>query len=708
LYIAVKLCVIRYGESGELLKTDKFYNQTSDIIIHGNRGDIYDAKGELLSTTIVYHNVYMDFGAECITDSRGAKDSLNKYLPGLAKHLSDLFKDKSAAGYEKSIRTAFKTKDRNFRLCPVRIMHKQYLEILDLPFFTYINKGKKRSTMFREALKKEEETDESERFYPFGDLAKQTIGNRRTKGNATQRLYGIEKEWNDSLRGKQGKGVNILFAGRRINRCYEGQEAENGYDIHTTIDSRMQDIADKALRRKLAELEAATGCLLLMKATTGELRAIVNLQRNAAGAYSEQVNMAFGDFVGGEEVAEPGSTFKVPVMVTLLESGRINLDTQVDVEGGVVRIANTTITDDKDHLFPNREHYYVKPEEVIVSSLNTGISKLLWKAYGEKSEISKFYEQLFKTGINTDIDFRVSINNLKDKYGNNRKPLLIPESNKPGDYLKMAYGYGSMRVPPVNMLMFYNAIANDGKMVKPYFIKSLNKDGKAVYEFETEVINPAVCSPKTLKAVQTMLEKVVSDEHGTAHRTAQSKAVKIAGKTGTAQIHNRQMERTGLQATFAGYFPIHGEMYSAIVVMRGKSERMYGSAAAAVIKEVAEKIYANETTLSLDSLKTDSNDLKVPSKNGNAAQLKRAASALGIDIKDRTGGEWVRTVAGDNVINVNEGCANPLDAVRGMGLTDAVYLLEKNNYKVKLDRNAYIGMVKEATLTGKTVLLTLN
>ena len=694
--ICVKLVSVRYFENEELQKADNMYNnRKTNVSIPGKRGDIYSADGELLSTTFVYHNVYMDFGAEYITTKRdNLLDSLTTHLPSLITWLSNTFKDKMNKSYRENIVSAYKKQDRRFKLCPARITHEQYLEMLELPLFA-VSTTKKGMKNFKNAVFFE---NESERYYLFGGLAKQTIGNR-IKSSHKDRLYGIEKEWNDSLAGKAGKGERVRIGDMQIERCYSGQEARDGYDIHTTIDTRTQNIADKALRKKLAELNATTGCLLLMNSRTGELQAIVNLQRNEDGTYSEQINMAFGDILSNEDIPQPGSTFKVPVMMALLESGKINLNTEVDVETGIINLAGTTVKDDKDHQFPNRKNYFVKPEEVIVTSLNTGISKLLWNAYGKTPDQRKeFYDLLYKMNLNTKTDFRASIYNISEG-----KRHSIEASTNPVDFVKMSYGYGKVCIPPVNMLMFYNAIANDGKMIKPFFVKSLNRNGKEVYRFGAEVINPEICSPKTLKQIREMLEKVV--EHGTAHRTAKSDAVQIAGKTGTAQIHNKAMQITGYQASFAGYFPIDGEMYSCIVVMRGKSERMYGSASAAVVREVAEKMFANNTKWHLNKIPADANAMKIPSKSGSYEELKNATSKLGIDLVGNTDTEWVQTSAENNRIRTTSiAQAFNINSVIDMGLKDAVYFLGNAGYTVRLHKDNYVGAVKEVNLIGKNIV----
>ena len=530
-----------------------------DITIESNRGDILATDGRLLASDVPYYEIRMD------TRSTGMDDaSFNKNIDSLAFCLSDLFRDKSAIQYKNELVKARKDGER-FHLIKRRVNYNQLKKLKTFPLFR-LGQYKGGFIALQTNL----------RIQPHGSLASRTIG-RTTKGEGGN-VVGIEGAFDKELKGVEGVRLMQRINGNIWMPVHDGNEVEpkDGMDVVTTIDVDIQDVAESALLKQLMRHEAHHGTAVLMEVSTGEIKAMANLERNSKGQYKESYNYAIG------ESRAPGSTFKLASVIALLEDGFVDLDDTLNTGDGVIQYYDKKITDTKPG-----GHGILTVQEIFEVSSNVGISKLVTNYYSGAEE--KFINRLYSL-------------NLNNRLGISIKGEGEPEIKYPGDKLwsgvslpQMSIGY-EVRLTPLQTLTLYNAVANDGKMVKPKFAKALMYHGDVVKTFDTEVLKQSICSRSTLRKVKKMLEGVV--ERGTA-RNLKNENYKIAGKTGTAQIASLETGYTvkskiSYQASFAGYFPADNPKYSCIVVVNAPSRNVYygNLVAGPVFKEIADKVYA--------------------------------------------------------------------------------------------------------------------
>lgn len=449
----------------------------------------------------------------------------------------------------------------------------------------------------------------------------------------------------------------------------DGNEVEpvDGLTLITTLDINIQDVAENALMKQLSEHDAEHGCAILMEVETGEVKAIANLTKTTDGRYIEDYNYAIGESV------EPGSTFKLASLIVALEDGMIDLDDSIETGNGVVRYYDLTMKDTKSHGT-------ISVQEAFEMSSNVGISKIIVKNY--KSQPEKFVDRLYGMNLHEKLNIEIK---------GEEKPLI----KYPGDPMwsgvtlpQMSIGY-EVKLTPLQILSFYNAIANNGKMVRPKFAKYLRYHGDTIKEFQTEVINPSICSSQTLEKVHIMLEGVV--ERGTA-RNIKNTQYKIAGKTGTAQIAQGKSgygQKKVYLASFVGYFPAEKPKYSCIVVVNSPSNDVYygNLVAGPVFKEIADKVYS--TNLKLHE------PMKIPAmiadpplcKNTLKEDLVTVLNTLNINgIKDNCKESWVKTFLQDSTIYLtdNRVSTNTVPSVKGMCLKDALFILENKGLIVKV------------------------
>ncbi|MCL6294147.1 penicillin-binding protein [Jejuia spongiicola] len=549
----------------QFLQGDKYKAMASerivkDVIIPANRGNVYSVNGNLLATSVPKYDIRID----AITPS---SKTFEKHLKPLSDSLSK-YSGKPSSYYQKEIRKARANKNRYYLLAR-NIGYSDYIRIRNFPM---LNLG-----AFKGGLIVEQTT---KREHPMGGIAQRTIGYERfdEKGNVTRPgidgAYGIQY-----LRGTDGKRKKQQIGKGQWKPLSDANEIEpkDGYDVYTTIDVNIQDIAHHALLEQLEKYKADHGCVVVMETKTGEVKAIANLGRNSLGNYYERRNYAVW------ESHEPGSTFKLMAITAALEDKVIDTSDVVDTKKGRLTFYGKHV-DDSNH----KGYGKITVSKAFELSSNTGIVTAIDHAYKEKP--SKFVDRLYDMSLNEKLGLPII----------GESSPIIPDpriKNKrwSGIALQwMAFGYG-VSFTPLQTLTFYNAIANDGVMVKPQFLKEVKEFDKTIVPFEKEVINKRVCSKETVAKVQQLLKNVVEKKHGTGNRLY-SKNFSMAGKTGTCQKDYRDKSKLNYISSFAGYFPADNPKYSCIVVIHEPEKGIgyYGAdVSGPVFKKVAQKIFTD-------------------------------------------------------------------------------------------------------------------
>ncbi|MDR1810455.1 MAG: PASTA domain-containing protein [Prevotella sp.] len=534
----------------------------------------------------------------------------------------------------------------------------------------------------------EEKTD---RRRPFGRLAGRTVGaiNKNMDG---QGVSGVELKYDSILRGEPGVKSRQKVHGKWIDIIEE--PAKDGLDVQTTIDVDIQDIVEKALYAKLVETGAELGCAVIMEVETGEIKGISNLDRMPDGSYRENRPYVFS------YMAEPGSTFKTASIMIALEDGIVTPQDSFYVGTGLYdyeylskhKSAKRTVRD--WYWRERRNRGWLTVAEGMYLSSNIVVSKTILKGY-EKQQ-AKYVDKLYALGLTKQIDWDVPLQGIEGT-------AIIPHPNDKSHYWSaitmpwMSFGYNT-QIPPIRILMFYNGIANNGKMLKPFITKAFLKDGKVVESFETEVINSSICSEQTLKQIQDMLLGVTRE--GTAKVIGRSLSFPAAGKTGTALIASNGRYESGAYLSFCGYFPADKPKYTCFVGIR---KPKIGGVAAVVFKNIAEEVYAQNIRLTPSACFADSAIKRIPQvKNGLYDKLATVLTGLGVNFRlSNTGSRWVKAVAHDTDVELtkNNVMEDAVPDVKGMGARDALYLLEKSGLKVELTG---AGRVIEQSLTAGT------
>ena len=656
LFIAGKIIYLQIFEGKRLSQRAEELNLKTQMV-ESNRGDIYSNNGRLLASSVPFYEVRLD------TRSTGlmiGNDTYFRKLDTLARELSALFRDQSAAQYRRELYRARKHGER-FYLIKEWVDYKALKKMRTFPLF---RKGRYKGGII--VIQKDL------RIQPHGNLASRTIGYTTDwKGG---NVVGIEGAYDSHLKGV--KGVRLM---RRIqggiwipvNNDNE-IEPKSGNDVVTTININIQDVAETALREQLIEHHADHGTAVLMEVKTGEIRAIANLGKTENGDYKEIYNYAVG------ESREPGSTFKLASIVAVLEDNNVSLDDTVDTEDGEVYYYDKKLSDVKPGGYGK-----ISVRDAFIHSSNVGISKIIYQHYRNKP--TQFIDRLYSM-------------NLDEKLGLEIKGEGEPLIKYPGDKYwsgislpMMSIGY-EVRLTPLQILTFYNAIANGGKMVKPMFVKQIKDHGRVVRSFKTQVIDPAICSKPTINKARELLEGVV--QQGTA-RNLRHINFKIAGKTGTAQIANekygyRNESGVSYQASFVGYFPADDPKYSCIVVVNSPSRDVYygNVVAGPVFREIAEKVYATSFEMHKGLELTDNGKRNpVPyTKHSHRKELETVLRDLGVDWNpDQVHSPWVVTRKKDSLIELKNRYVeeNSMPNVIGMGLKDALYILENLDLNVE-------------------------
>ena len=534
-FVAVlgKIIYVQTVERDEWLKVAEKQVPTNRPI-QATRGNILDCNGQLLASSMPQYYIYMDTRVPALREKEGALFA--RHIDTLALDLATIVGDHSQAEYKARICQAYRNHEKRFRVCDHRI---NYLQRQALEQNKLIKKGKYKSGIFFE--------DQHRRIKPYGVLASRTIGSIYGDGGGGN--SGLEKRFDKELRGEDGMSSIQRIGGR--NESVTVEEAKDGLDVVTTIDANLQDIVENALLAKTKERHAKWGCAILMETKTGYIRAIANLDRSKEDeeAYYEAQNHAV-------QRVEPGSTFKTIALVAALDDGKIDIDDTVSISRHPWQYFSVKHTD----AHPMDTVLTVR--SALAVSSNIALAKLITRSY--EGSAKKFVRRIEKMGLMDSVYCEIP--------GADKVRIDIPKDTV--TLSKMSYGY-SVELSPMQILMFYNAIANNGRMVRPMLVTSIQQNGEDIKRFKPETVKSSICSNSTLQDIRSALHDVVWDNHlGTAaakkwSRKAQSHLVTIAGKTGTAQLYIPGHGYSGKhhRMTFVGYFPEENPQYTCICMI---------------------------------------------------------------------------------------------------------------------------------------------
>jgi cell division protein FtsI (penicillin-binding protein 3) len=667
LAIIAKAYYIQFAD-GDELKAISRKQEIKAFVVESSRGNILAEDGSLLAISIPLYEVRMDLDKELIPD-----EIFNDKVDSLALCLSNLFEDRSKVGYKNALQQA-RSGEEHFFLIHTRVTYDQLKEMKKFPIF---RRGKYKGGLIT--------IEGTSRDMPYDPLARRTIGFI----NKTQDSVGLEGAYAKVLEGKDGQQLR-----RRINQgewmpLFDQNEInpENGKDILTTIDIYIQDVAEQALMKALTENQAFQGCVVLMEVATGEIRAIANLRYNPDnGQYEEIYNYAIGECI------EPGSTFKLASMIASLEEQpNLDLNRIIDTQHGKKTYSGRVMED--VHVMNNG---FITIREAFEQSSNVGISTVVTNIFQYHPE--RYVNHLRNMSLGKPLGIEISGEG-------------VPKINDPskaswsGPSLAwMSIGYES-QLSPLQILSLYNAVANNGVMVKPMFVKEIRLTGVTLKRFEPQVINPAICSPKTLATVRSLLEGVVERGTGTALK---SSTYKVAGKTGTALIADgkRGYSDKNYNGTFVGYFPADHPKYSCIVVISKPKGKFYygGRISGPVFKEIADKVYATRLDIQSDNDSLQRVPRQVPYKaKGDYEELKASLTGMGYRVEaSKALPEWA--VVSDSLsakLTPAMVIKGRIPDVTGMPAKDAIYLLESQGFRALISGK---GVVREQSVSPDSLI----
>lgn len=633
LLIAVKLIDIQFIQ-GDTYRALAAKNTTKNFTIPANRGNVYADDGSLLASSVPKYDIRFD----AVTVN---KSDFDENLVPLSKELAAMF-GKPASYYQNLLRKARSNKNR-YLLIAKKLGYSDYMRVKKMPLF---RKGPNRGGFIAE--------QSTVREHPMGKIAERLVGNedRNTPGYYA---VGLEGAYHKSLSGKEGKRLKQKISKGRWKPVYDENEVEpqDGYDVISTINVNMQDIAHHALLKQLEEYEADHGSVIVMEVATGEIKAVANLGRGSEGTYYERRNYAVWESI------EPGSTFKTVAMTIALEQKVIDTATVVDTEQGNIRMYGRNITDSKRGGYGE-----ISAARALEVSSNIGFARMINAAY--KDNPKKFTDHIKKWNLHKTIGIPIK---------GEGKPVIPEEGDKiwsRNALPSMSYGY-NLQMTPLQMLTFYNAIANNGTMVKPQFIKEIRSWNEQIESFETEVMIDQIASETTINKIQEILKNIV--KRGTG-KGLYSKNFSMAGKTGTARTDYANLEEwlkdRKYVSSFAGYFPAEEPKYSCIVVIHKPSTKIgiYGAdVTGPVFKRIAQKIYT-DSPLKAEINVSDLRDETI--QNDFEAYYEKA-----------------------------QNYTSKMPNVKGMAGMDAVALLENLGLRVRIQGS---GSVKEQSLAKGTTI----
>ncbi len=659
------------------------------VPINAERGSIYSEDGNILSTSIPVFDIYVDFGAGGLREKNGKRFKDN--IDSLSYSLSNLFHDKTLEEYKNELEVAYKNIDRYY-LLKRKISFDEYQQLRNFPL---VRMGRNKSGFIFDARDK--------RINPYILLANRTIGLSREDSSKN---VGLEKSYDSVLRGTTGQRLMRYTAGAYMPVDGAEIDPENGKDIITTLDTYIQDVAENALMKMLVKNNSKHGTAIVMETATGKIKAIANLGMQPDSSYVEDLNY------GIAKSTEPGSIFKLVTLLSLLDDKYVTIDSKVDCEGGSKYFSGLRIKD--SHLGAG----VITVKDAFLRSSNVAFAKLATQYYQDQP--MKWWQHIdhFRLNKMTGVDIVASSGKptIKNPQNKNWEKTTIPF---------MAHGYEEL-VTPLHMLMLYNAVANNGKMMRPYLVSSIKEYGVEVKKINPEVLVEKICSDEALAQAKECLKAVVDSVHGTAHKIVFDSTYAIAGKTGTAVTAN---DNNGYnkgnkiyQASFIGYFPAEKPKYTVAVVIQNtrKSKLIYGAdVSGTVFKEISDKIYSHY--LSKPEHKNNfQRDSAEYSYVGMKSDVATIFSRLKINYRDSvsaSGGVWRSVSYRNNSAELkNSPQASVLNSVvpdvKGMGLKDAVYLLENKGLQTIVSGK---GRVVTQSLTagmnfkkGQKIIIMLN
>lgn len=653
-------------------------NRPEKVILSPIRGSIYDNEGRLIAITAPYFRLYFDFQADAFTQIE--KDSMNRMMDSLATLISNKFANgKHPISKKELLSNWAKGRAKKSRYWPIYRYNISYLEMKEMwekyPLAPMKKGHKTVGSPFNRFITKEEQ---SSRLNPYGSLAMRTIG--RVYGDMDKGVSharnGIELAYDSLLKGKTGSAVKVYVGGKRNLNTTE--EPERGANVYSTINMDIQSIVENVLRQRLIDVDAGSGTCVLMEVSTGKILAISNLGKTGDGQYAETLNYALQD------MSEPGSTFKTASMMVALDDGVVHADDVIDVGNGLWKVGGRTV---RDHNASKGGYGKITAAQCIQYSSNVGVAKVIQSNYA--SHPDDYVEKIRKLGFGIDLGLEI------EGY---EKAIVRKRSDNPNRWYGttlawMSYGYES-QIPPIYTLAFYNAIANNGVYMRPYFVnKIVSSKGDVILENEPKVLIQQICKPTTLSIIQQMLHDVVWKGTG---KPIQSDVVSISGKTGTAQLAAaggkgyKSESRVRYQVSFCGYFPSKNPKYSCIAVVREPNPaRAYpggGNVAGPIVRSVAEHMLAIEQPLPI----TEKN-APIPTTKFMPTTI---SSGLSNDIlpllkeanisHDKTDAPWVIAKVKDNKFYLTpypDYKKSIMPPVVGMSAKDAVYMLMSRGLK---------------------------
>ena len=613
--VVFKLSRIQWVE-GEHYRKLAAEQTVKDFVIPANKGNIYSSDGSLLATSIPNYTIRFDAVAP-------KQEDFDKNVKGLADSLSVML-GKPSSYYHSELRKAHANKNRYYLLAK-GLSYTEYMRLKTFPLF---NLGTYKGGMITE--------QKTVREHPIGKIAERTIGYERVKPNGELDGKGIEWSFRKYLNGKDGKVSKQKIAKGQWKPIRDVNEVDplDGYDVISTIDVYIQDIAHHALLKQLELYEADHGCVVVMETQTGHVKAISNLGRANDGSYYETVNYAVA------ESHEPGSTFKLVDLIALLDDNKVDTSQVYDSRGGEITYYGRKVRD--SHKGGYGKISLARGFEV---SSNTVLVQAVYENY--KNNPKEFVDRIDRMGLNEPLGL---------PFQGEGKPFIPQPGEKGWSGLAlpwMAYGYG-VSVTPLQTLALYNAIANNGEMVKPIFVSEIKEWNKTIKKYNKQVINPKICSQETVKKVKAVLENVV--KKGTGSKLY-SQDFSMAGKTGTAQVnYSRGKDEMYYASSFVGFFPSDKPKYSCIVVVHKPNtakNNYYGAdVAGPVFKRIAQKIFTDAPS---------TNEIKNLNKKINKQEV-------------------AYSVYNDKINSEKKILPN----LKGMAGMDAIALLENLKIKVKI------------------------
>ncbi|HVW15430.1 MAG TPA: penicillin-binding protein [Mucilaginibacter sp.] len=674
--VVVQLCRVQFVQGAKWKALSKAMT-TEYQNVEAARGNIFADDGSLLATSVPEYELHMDMLAGGIADDKIFYEKVDS----LAASLAHFFGDRTPREYSRMLRNARRDSDR-YQLIRRKVTYQELKQIRTFPIF---NMGKYKGGLIA--------VEQNKRVLPFRDLAQRTIGyenDNATNAAGKPVAVGLEGAYADYINGENGKRLMQRIAGGVWMPVNGGQEEiapKDGADIISTIDVNLQDVAQAALKKEMISSQADHGCVVLMEVSTGEIRAIANFTRTKSGDYEERMNYAIS------EAAEPGSTFKLASYMTLLEQHKIDTSTKINVDGGKMHIIpgneKYTVTDAE-----LGENYVISAKRAFEESSNVAAAKFVYDHF--KDDPSDFTDALYSYHLNDKLDLQIP--------GEGRPLIKTPKSKSWSKLTlpQMAYGYEE-KLTPLQMLCFYNAVANDGKMIAPIFVKEIRRLNNTVERFQARTINDKICSDRTLGLVRGMLEGVVQE--GTGKTYIKNPLYTVAGKTGTAQIANGKHgygEQKKHQASFCGYFPADHPKYSMIVVVNDpKGEYLAAKIAGPVFRAIADRVYASDLEINQSTPIRFVGNTEMPkTKSGNRKAIQEVYSKLNIKPLYASSTASVDTTGGV-AFEETENKRGAVPSVVGMGLSDAVYVLGNAGYKV-VARGS--GAVVKQSVTGGSII----